>query len=305
MQIIVSENFSPSFNLASEQFLLTERHNDVLFFYINSPCVVLGRNQNVYAEVNLPFCREQGIAIIRRLSGGGAVYHDNGTINFCFITRKENQPLDHDRLAEIEEALDEFGITATRGDRKDLYINQKKISGTALHCTIDNVLFHGTLLYNTNLPQLKQALSPSFQIESKAVKSVKSNVTNIIDTQSGNINRQSIEHHAGSKNFLSHLLRYFSKKYSSKIQHFTFEENGTIQEIQTSRYDTWDWNFGQSPKTTLHQTLIYNQASYSLIFEIEKGQITEIQGVCPSSLKKLFLGQRADMLLDFIASNRL
>ncbi|MBB3186949.1 lipoate--protein ligase family protein [Microbacter margulisiae] len=305
MQIIVSESFSPSFNLASEQFLLTERQHDVLFFYINSPCVVLGRNQNAYAEANLPFCREQGITVIRRLSGGGAVYHDNGTINFCFITRKENQPLDHDRLAEIEEALDDLGITTTRGDRKDLYINQKKISGTALHCTIDNVLFHGTLLYNTNLNQLQQALSPSFQMESKAVKSVKSDVTNIIDAQSGNINRQSIEHHAGSTNFLAHLLRYFSKKYSSKIQHFTPLEKHVIQELQTTRYDTWDWNFGQSPKTTLHQTLRYGRNSYTLTFKIEKGQITEIQGACPSSLKNLLLAQHADKLWDFIASNKL
>ncbi len=217
MQIIVSESHSPSFNLASEQFLLTERPCDVLFFYINAPCVVLGRNQNIYAEVNLPFCRKENIQIVRRLSGGGTVYHDEGNINFCFISPKTSNPLDYNPLSQIVESLAQLGISATVGTRKDLYINNKKITGTAVHSSGTHVLFHGTLLYDTHLDRLETALTSPYLSESKAVKSVRSTVTNI---KAENERLQSLN----TDTFLMKMADSFSQIHQTEIAHFTREE---------------------------------------------------------------------------------
>lgn len=285
MQIIVSESHSPSFHLASEQFLLTERPCDVLFFYINTPCVVLGRNQNIYEEVNLPFCRKENIQIVRRLSGGGTVYHDEGNINFCFISPKTSNPLDYNPLSQIVESLAQLGISATVGTRKDLYINNKKITGTAVHSSGNHVLFHGTLLYDTNLDTLETALTSPHITESKAVKSVRSQVTNI---------RQETEalKNMGSNGFLLQLADQFSKRYFTGINHFTPAEVDKISALQTERYNTWEWNWAQSPKAIVEHTTELNGESLSLPLTIEKGVICHVGNKCPEALKVKLLGRK-------------
>lgn len=285
MQIIVSESHSPSFNLASEQFLLTERPCDVLFFYINDPCVVLGRNQNIYAEVNLPYCLLENIQIVRRLSGGGAVYHDHGNINFCFIATKASNPLDYNPLSEIVSVLSSLGVKTSVGTRKDLYLNQKKITGTAVHSSGTHVLFHGTLLYDTNLDALETALTTRHITESKAVKSVRSKVTNI---------RQETEslNDMGSNGFLQQLAAQFSKRYFTGINHFTPAEADRISALQTERYDTWEWNWAQSPKAIVEHTAVLNGESLSLPLTIEKGVICHVGNKCPEQLKVKFLGRK-------------
>jgi lipoate-protein ligase A len=285
MQIIVSESFSPSFNLASEQFLLTERPCDVLFFYINDPCVVLGRNQNIYAEVNLPYCLSENIQIVRRLSGGGAVYHDHGNINFCFISPKTSNPLDYNPLSQIVESLAQLGISATVGTRKDLYINNKKITGTAVHSSGNHVLFHGTLLYDTHLDQLKTALTSPYLSESKAVKSVRSTVTNI---KAENERLKSLN----TDTFLLKIADSFSQTHQTKIAHFTREETEKISTLQVEKYDTWEWNWAQSPKAIVKHTTELNGESISLPLIIEKGIICHAGDECPEHLKVKLLGRK-------------
>ncbi|MCC8088765.1 MAG: lipoate--protein ligase family protein [Rikenellaceae bacterium] len=182
MKLIVSNSNSPYFNIASEKHILTERlHEDVLFLYRNLPCVVVGRNQIPEAEVDTEFCRKYGIHVLKRLSGGGTVYHDPGNINYCFVKDKGSElVLDVDFLEPVVAVLSGFGIKAEKGKRKDLWLDGKKISGTASHITKHRVMFHGTLLYDSDLAILNSALRGDESLRGKSVASVRSEVTNII-----------------------------------------------------------------------------------------------------------------------------
>lgn len=287
MQIIVSDTFSPSFNLASEQFLLTERPCDVLFFYINDPCVVLGRNQNLYAEVNIPYCTSNSIQIVRRLSGGGTVYHDNGNINFCFLSHKANNPLDHNPLNLITEALAYLSIPVTVGTRKDLYLNQKKITGTAIHSRGSQALFHGTLLFDTQLHSLETSLTSPYSTESKAVKSIRSSVTNI-KAEVASLAKYS------TPQFLHMLVNYFEQHYHTQAGQLSPQENETIEALRNERYESWDWNWAQNPKCTL---LFQSNKETRLSLTIEKGIVCEINSDCSAEIQTTLLNRKFNELL--------
>ena len=183
MQIIHSASNSPTFNLATEEFLFSERQDDLLFLYVNEPSVIIGSNQAIRNEVDLDFCKEHGILVVRRLSGGGAVFHDFGNLNFCFISNKPEgkSSLNEEFLQPIIEVLTNFGTSVEIGKRKDLWLEGKyKISGTASHVTKNRELHHGTLLYNTNLEMLEKTLNPKTKDKSvKAIPSVPSLVKNL------------------------------------------------------------------------------------------------------------------------------
>ena len=178
MQIIHSTSNSPTFNLAAEDFLLSERQDDLLFLYVNEPSVIIGCNQAIRNEVDLDFCTENDIQVVRRMSGGGAVYHDLGNLNYCFISNKIDgkSAINDDFLQPIVEVLSTFGVSAEIGKRKDLWLpDGYKISGTASHVSKNRELHHGTLLYETNLEMLEKALSPNLKDERvKAISSVRS-----------------------------------------------------------------------------------------------------------------------------------
>jgi lipoate-protein ligase A len=289
MQLIVSDTHSPSFNLATEEYILTKRHDDVLFFYVNAKSVIIGRNQNAYAEVNVPFCKQEGIVVIRRLSGGGAVYHDEGNINFCFITRKEEKPLDGQWLSLIQASLETMGIHTSQGKRKELYLREKKITGTALHITAERQFFHGTLLYDVQLQNLIAALTQATNMTSKAVQSVRSNVTNILS------------YHPSSPTtpeFLSQLISFFADYYATQPMALSSSEKEQITQLQKERYQTWEWNWAQSPKSTCKQTMMWKGKSYALEIGIERGFIVSLSDNCPLPLQALFLGNSANQLFD-------
>ena len=181
MKIIVSDTTNPEANLTREKTLLTERSSgDVLFLYINAPAVIVGRNQLPEAEADLSYCRLHHIPIIKRISGGGTVYHDLGNINYAFISDAEKgKVLDRDFLAPVVAALSSFGITAAPGPRKELLADGKKISGTASHISRGRQLFHGTLLFDTDLEKMRLALNGDKSLRGKHVASVPGDVTNI------------------------------------------------------------------------------------------------------------------------------
>lgn len=181
MLLLRSISDSPAFNCALEEYLLTERPaGDVLLFYINRPSVVVGRNQCIEAEVDTGYCREHGIEVVRRLSGGGTVFHDYGNINYAFFADKDSGPvLDRDFSAPIIAALRANGIEASVGPRKELLAGGCKISGTASHVTRTCQLFHGTLLHRSDLGRLACALRGDRSLRGKSVASVPSPVTNI------------------------------------------------------------------------------------------------------------------------------
>ena len=184
MLCINSPSTNPYFNLASEEYLLKCLQEDVFLLYRNAPSIVVGKHQNTLAEINLPFVQEQDILVARRISGGGTVFHDLGNLNFAFFTTgKESDLVNYKRATlPVIEALAEMGLDVKLGERNELLLKKLKISGTASHVWKKRVLHHGTLLFSSEMKNLKAALKTvKERFTDRAVRSVPARVTNIRD----------------------------------------------------------------------------------------------------------------------------
>ncbi|MDR0349050.1 MAG: lipoate--protein ligase family protein [Tannerella sp.] len=210
MLLIKSISDDPVFNGELEKKYLTERpFQDVLLFYINRPSVIVGRNQLIEAEADRYYCQQHHIEIHKRISGGGTVYHDYGNINYAFIVSKGTVPvLERDFATPVIKALQSFGINATVGQRKELSVGNKKISGTASHITRNGILFHGTLLHRSDLSHLTYALRGNPSIRGKNVASVPGAVVNLNDIMPAN---------KSTEEFLNDLLNFFAGYYQTAI----------------------------------------------------------------------------------------
>lgn len=172
----------PYYNLACEEYLLRHRDEDIFMLWQNEPTVVLGKNQNIYAEVDLEYTEAHGIHVVRRITGGGAVYHDGGNVNYTFITSRDRaQVLDFAYFtAPIRKALASWGLKAELSGRNDLLVDGLKFSGNAQHATDKRILHHGTLLFDSDMSVLTAALKPAPEkLKSKGIASVRSRVTNL------------------------------------------------------------------------------------------------------------------------------
>ncbi|HCX64921.1 MAG TPA: lipoate--protein ligase, partial [Eubacteriaceae bacterium] len=173
----------PYYNMALEEYLMQEMpKDDYVFFYIHSPSIIIGKHQNTIEEINQEYVNENNIFISRRLSGGGAVYHDEGNLNFSFVMKAENKDINNFKkfTQPIILALKELGIESELSGRNDLTIDGKKFSGNAQYARKGRLLHHGTLLFDSTMSNLSKSLNvKELKIKSKGVKSVKSRVTNI------------------------------------------------------------------------------------------------------------------------------
>ena len=183
MRLYILNDHNPYRNLATEEYLFETSDDDVMILWQNDPTVVIGKNQNAFAEINTDFTEKKGILIARRISGGGAVYHDLGNVNYTFISTKSKNEIDFKTFTlPIIEALAHLGISAELTGRNDIEVCGKKISGNAQHVKENKVLHHGTLLFNSDLGVLSSALNVDEEkIKTKAIKSARSRVINIID----------------------------------------------------------------------------------------------------------------------------
>lgn len=235
MTIIQSTSNSPTFNLAAEEYLFAERQDDLLFLYVNKPSVIVGSNQVVQNEVDVEFCRENNVEILRRMSGGGAVYHDLGNLNYCFITNRAEgkSALNADFLQPIVDVLHTLNVPVLIGSRKDLWLpGGFKVSGTASHVNKNRELHHGTLLIDTNLDNLHKTLSPKNKnLLIKGTASVPSKVKNI------NVFLQE----SGSIFFIPDFLKEIELYFQTAIQNI--ENTEEIQQIAESKYKSEEWNF--------------------------------------------------------------
>ncbi|WP_300384279.1 lipoate--protein ligase [Clostridium sp.] len=179
-KIIISKEFDPYFNIAAENQIFLNSDEDIhLFLWQNNASVIVGRNQNLYAECDLEYLEEHNINAVRRFSGGGAVYHDKGNVNFTFIT-KEKVANEVKFLEIIKAAISKLGIECEFSGRNDLLYKKQKFSGHAYYTDNDNYMYHGTILVCVNLKQLEKALTPSkLKLQSKGISSVKSRVINL------------------------------------------------------------------------------------------------------------------------------
>ncbi len=183
MKLIFSSYQDPALNLALEEILFNLKNEEFALFYVNTPSVIIGKNQVLQNEVNEEFCVEHKIPVFRRISGGGAVYHDLGNLSYSFISNKSNKiyNMSTDFLEPIIYALNELGIQAVIGRRKDLWLpDGNKISGTAAHITATRNLHHGTILYRSDITKLTNSLSSNnIDVNLKGIASVVSPVKNI------------------------------------------------------------------------------------------------------------------------------
>jgi lipoate-protein ligase A len=247
---IESLETDPYHNLAMEQFVFDNlsRENNYFMLWQNRPSIIVGKHQNTGEEVNHNFVKEHNIAVVRRLSGGGAVYHDLGNLNFTFISSNGRQgAIDFSYFCKpICEALSSFGVPVVISGRNDMTVNGKKFSGNAQYIKNDRVMHHGTILYDSDLDMLSEALKPgSDKIESRGIKSIQSRVTNIKPYM------KTVMPIAG---FWSALKGYMSAVFRLTEISLTSEQIALVRELSEKVYSQWSWNYGNSPPHSLRKT---------------------------------------------------
>jgi len=260
----------PMINLAIEEYVL--RNLDVneayLLFYINEPSIIIGKNQNTAEEINTEYVEENGIKVVRRLSGGGAVYHDLGNLNFSFITKDDGESFHNFKkfTEPVVKALKNLGINAELSGRNDILAEGKKISGNAMFSTRGRMFSHGTLMFDVNVDAVVASLKvKKDKIESKGIKSVRSRVTNIVDF---------LENPIKIEEFRSLILNYIFEDSEEVPEYVLTEEDwGKIHEISKERYQSWDWNYGKSPKFNLQNSHRFPVGSIDIRLEVNKGRI--------------------------------
>ena len=274
------ENTDPRTNIALETYLVENRLTDqpLLLFYINEPSIIIGRNQNTVEEVNQRYVEEHGIHVVRRMSGGGAVYHDLGNFSYCFIQEEHGPARDFSVFTRpVIEALHQMGVTGARLEgRNDLLIDGKKFSGNAMYIRNGRMTAHGTILYDADLDAVTVALKPrADKIESKGIKSVRSRVTNIRPYVAD------AYQHLNTREFRDHLLlRIFGVNSRADVPEYTLSADDWAQvaAIRAERFANWDWNYGRSPAFTSERYHKYPQGAVDFRFNVEQGgNIREIK----------------------------
>lgn len=258
--------------MAAEEYLLRQKKEDYAFFYINRPSVIIGKHQNALAEINLPYLEEQNIPVFRRMSGGGTVYHDEGNLNFCFIKNGDNSDLVNFKKATepIVSALQRRGLPARNGERNDLLLNYKKISGNACHVFKRRVMHHGTLLYQSDLNRLTGSLkSDPTRFEDKAVKSVRSEVVNI---------NQVLQSKETTTEFLQNLVEDLLRNNTDwEKATFSKVDLDKIEELKKEKYDHSEWNYRYGPAYTFKKRLQSGRLVFGVKLRVEKGRITQLE----------------------------
>ncbi len=240
-----------SLNLALEEYCLRNldtTEQDYLLFYINAPSIIIGKNQNTLEEINFQYVQENNIQVVRRISGGGAVYHDFGNLNFSFITKFDRSSvLNFKKFAgPVADALQTLGVDATLNGRNDIVVGERKISGNAQHSSKKNMFSHGTLLFDSDLSQVVEALNVKMEkIESKGLKSVRSRVANISEFLTSPIH---------ISDFKDLLIAQLFKNETPEILQLTEEQWIEVYALANEKYRSWEWNFGKSPDFNLQQS---------------------------------------------------
>lgn len=272
MLCIISPYTDPYFNLASEEYLLKRFREDVCLLYRNRPSIVVGKHQNTLSEINLPYVQEQEILVARRISGGGTVFHDEGNLNFAFFTSgAEGELVDYERATQpIIEALGEMGLKVRLGKRNELLIKGLKISGTASHVYKQRVLHHGTLLFSSEMEHLGTALNTlRDKFTDRAVKSVRSKVANIRDFLTEPMDMDQFQ-----DQILNHVLKLNEQ---NKLHRFSETDIKEISSLRDSKFSTWEWNFGYSPRYEYSRSISFKEGRIDIHMNVEKGVIRELK----------------------------
>ena len=262
-RFIYNSSTDPFYNLALEEWLMKNCNEDVFILWQNSPTVVIGRYQNAYAEVNIPYAEKNGISVVRRMSGGGAVYHDSGNLNFTFIVKDDGNGIDFARfLAPIKEALASLGIETEISGRNDLLMGGKKISGSAQCRKYGKVLHHGTLLVDVDVDTLSSVLNVSAEkLTSKGISSVRSRVTNIKDVY--------------PDVSVSTIIYALTDKLWGRRLELTESEKSEIKFLAEDKYSSWEYVYGSSKALSKRVSERFDGGSIQISFDSENGVIKD------------------------------
>lgn len=274
MKYIVNKSHNPFYNIALEAYAFRElRDEDELFIlWINEPTIVIGKHQNAIEEINKAYTDEHGIHVVRRLSGGGAVYHDLNNLNYTIISNKTQEgAFDFKTFSQpVIETLADLGVTATFTGRNDLEIDGKKFCGNAQAYYKGRMMHHGCLLFDVDMTVLGNALQVSKdKIESKGVKSVRARVTNILDELPEKMTVEA---------FSEQLLNKIKEQYLDMTEYVLSEADlENIQNLADNQFATWDWTYGKSPDYTIKRSVRYPAGKLTSYVKVEKSVITGLK----------------------------
>lgn len=260
----------PFYNLAFEETVLSTRlEHDYLLLWQNDKTVVIGQNQNTVAEINQEFISRHGIRVVRRNTGGGAVYHDLGNLNYSFISDVGNadQLMKERFTAPIVTALQNLGLDAEASGRNDILVSGRKVSGTAQRILGNRILHHGTLLFDSDLDMVTGSLrvDPS-KFESKSIQSVRSRVCNI---------REFLPEDMDLSAFWAYLKKALLRE-SGITDTLSPAELSAVKALQKDKYGTWEWNYGKSPKYAFTCKQKWPGGLLEIRLSVESGRIADI-----------------------------
>lgn len=268
--IFESSDFDPYRNIATEKYLLENAEPDccILYLWQNAHTVVIGRNQNAWSECRTTLLEEEGGHLARRLSGGGAVYHDLGNLNFTFITADENYDVDR-QLSVIQSACAELGIQATKSGRNDLLAEGQKFSGNAFYHSHGMAYHHGTLLVNADMEKLSRYLTPpKAKLEAKGVRSVRSRVTNLSDLCPG----------LTCEELKKQLIHAFGKVYGHTPESYTLDSSAEESILaDAARLSGWEWLYGPKLPFTFCCEGRFDWGYIQLQLQVEAGTVAHAE----------------------------
>lgn len=271
MLYVRNDSNNAYFNIALEEFILKKSlktGETYVILYINDPAIIIGKHQNTIEEVNREYVKENNIYVVRRMSGGGAVYHDEGNLNFSYILKAGKEEVNNFQkfTQPVIKALDKMGMQAKLSGRNDLTIDGKKFSGNAQYYQKNRLLHHGTLLFNSQMSNLANSLNVKAEkIQSKGIKSVRSRVTNIIDY---------LEEKRSIEEFKELLIKYLFEDEEVQEYHLTEEDLAAVEQLVKEKYSTWQWNWGESPAFDLERSKRFPIGLIDVRLNVKEGYIT-------------------------------
>lgn len=273
MFYIESPSVDPEWNLALEQYIFDTLgpKGDCFILWQNDNAIIIGKHQNTIQEINADYVNQHGIKVVRRLSGGGAVYHDLGNVNFTFISRHAGIGFDFSTFCiPVAAALRSIGVPAEINGRNDMTIDGRKFSGNSQYVKRGLVMHHGTLMFDSDLDVVNEALKVrSDKIESKGLKSVRSRVTNIKPYAPKGMTVEM---------FKDTLVKYMRETYKLDPYILTEKDIAAIDKIKKEIYSTWEWNYGHSPRYSIIKTRRFEGVGgLEIHMNVESGKITALK----------------------------
>lgn len=272
MLCIYHQSTDPYFNVATDEYILKHIQEDCFMLWRNDNAIIVGKHQNTLAEINYDYVKEHGIHIVRRMSGGGAVYHDMGNLNFSFTqSGKDSNLSNFEKFTRpIVEVLRELGVEAKFEGRNDITIGGKKISGNAEHIFKNKILHHGCMLFSSEMKNVSEALRINpVKYKDKAVKSVPKRVTNIADHLPGPVSIETFIHL-----LMEHVI---ATNEDCKLYEFTEEDIAAISKLRDEKYATHEWNFGYTADYNFKKAIRTQGGTLEMHLDVGKGVIKNIQ----------------------------